>query len=571
MSRRRWNLLPPVPRQYLVSNSGIPPLIVQLMFNRGVKEPAQLASFLAGDISLSSSPLLLPDMQQAIARIYQALLSGEPIAIYGDYDADGITATALLVQGLSALGGTVIPYIPHRLTEGYGLKTAALENLRQQGIRLVVTVDCGITSLSEVKQARKMGLDIVITDHHTPLPEIPPAVAIVNPKLAGSAYPFTELAGAGVAFKLIQAFYQSIGREEPLEELIDLAALGTVADMSPLLGENRYLVKEGLMVMNHSPRLGIRALIEQAGLSGGNLDSECISWTIAPRLNAAGRLEHAMSSYKLLMTNSPVEARRLARWLEQKNTERQKLTASTLARAREQVLSRGISPLLLAGDRDYFIGIAGLVASRLAEEFYRPAVVIKTGEKVSIGSCRSIPEFNIIAALKESQHLLSQFGGHSQAAGFTLPTQNLPRFEETLLDLATTQLREVDLRPSLDIDTEVTLSKLGGDTFQIMQQMAPFGRGNPIPTYLSRRVEVIDCRTMGNGGEHLRLKLGQDGARWDGVAFRQGDCLADVAPALDIVYNLEIDRWRGNETLRLNILDFAPAGQSSKSSLKDRL
>jgi single-stranded-DNA-specific exonuclease len=465
----------------------------------------------------------------------------------------------------------VIPYIPHRLTEGYGLKTAALENLRQQGIGLVVTVDCGITSLSEVKQARKMGLDIVITDHHTPLPEIPPAVAIVNPKLAGSAYPFTELTGAGVAFKLIQAFYQSIGREEPLEELIDLAALGTVADMSPLLGENRYLVKEGLMVMNHSPRLGIRALIEQAGLSGGNLDSECISWTIAPRLNAAGRLEHAMSSYKLLMTNSPIEARRLARWLEQKNTERQKLTASTLARAREQVLSRGISPLLLAGDKDYFIGIAGLVASRLAEEFYRPAVVIKTGEKVSIGSCRSIPEFNIIAALKESQHLLSQFGGHSQAAGFTLPTQNLPRFEETLLDLATAQLKGVDLCPSLDIDAEVTLSGLGGDTFQITQQMAPFGRGNPVPTYLSRRVEVIDCRTMGNGGEHLRLKLRQGDTRWDGVAFRQGDCLADVAPSLDIVYNLEIDRWQGKETLRLNILDFAPTSQSSKSNLKDRL
>ncbi|HET6477625.1 MAG TPA: single-stranded-DNA-specific exonuclease RecJ [Dehalococcoidales bacterium] len=563
MSRYRWNLLPPVPDQYLVSNSSVPPLIVQLLFNRGLKEPAQVASFLTSDISLSSSPLLLPDMHQAVARIYQALLSGEPVAIYGDYDADGITATALLVQGLSALGGTVIPYIPHRLLEGYGLKTAALENLRQQGIGLVVTVDCGITSLSEVKRARRMGLDIVITDHHTPLHEIPPAVAIVNPKLPGSAYPFTELTGAGVAFKLLQALYQSVGREEQLEALVDLAALGTVADMSPLLGENRYLVKEGLMVMNHSPRLGISALMEQAGLSDGNLDSGCISWIIAPRLNAAGRLEHAMSSYKLLTTDSPAEARRLARWLEQKNTERQKLTASTLARAREQVLSRGLSPLLIAGDKDYFIGIAGLVASRLAEEFYRPAVVIKTGEKVSSGSCRSIPEFNIIAALKESQHLLSQFGGHSQAAGFTLPTRNLPRFEETLLNLATTQLREVELRPGLDIDAEVTLPGLGGDTFQVTQQLAPFGRGNPVPTYLSRRVEVTDCRTMGNGGEHLRLKLRQEGARWDGVAFRLGNCLADVAPVMDIVYNLEIDRWRGKETLRLNILDFAPTGQSS--------
>jgi single-stranded-DNA-specific exonuclease len=566
LSRYRWNLQPPIPRQYLVNNSSIPPLVVQLLFNRGLKEPVQLESFLAVDKSLCSSPLLLPDMPRAVARIYRALLSGEAIAIYGDYDADGITATAILVKGLSALGGTVIPYIPHRLTEGYGLKTTALQNLRQQGIGLVVTVDCGITSLTEVKRAKRMGLDIVITDHHTPLPEMPQAEAIVNPKLDGSEYPFTELSGAGVAFKLLQALYTSVGRGDSLEELVDLAALGTVADMSPLLGENRFLVKEGLMMMNYRPRAGISALIDQASAGGSNLDAESISWMIAPRLNAAGRLEHAMHSYKLLMTDSPIEARRLARWLEQKNAERQRLTASTLALAREQVLSRGISPLLMTSDRDYFIGIAGLVASRLAEEFYRPVVVIKMGEKLSSGSCRSIPDFNIIAALKESRHLLSQFGGHSQAAGFTLPTRNLPRFEETLLNLATVQLRDVDLRPSIDIDAEVTLYKVSGDTFQMTQQMAPFGRGNPVPTYLSRQVEMVSCRTMGSNGNHLRLQLRQNGALWDAVAFRLGTCLADVAPTMDIVYNLEIDRWQGKETLRLNILDFAAAGQNSVNS-----
>jgi single-stranded-DNA-specific exonuclease len=350
---------------------------------------------------------------------------------------------------------------------------------------------------------------------------------------------------------------------------VDLAAIGTIADMAPLQGENRYLVKEGLFQLNRNPRLGLRALIEQAGLGGGSLDAECISWVIAPRLNAAGRLEHAMFSYKLLTTDSPAEARRLARWLEQKNAERQKLTASTLMQAREQVLSRGVAPILMASDRDYFLGIAGLVASRLAEEFYRPAVVIRTGEKMSSGSCRSIPEFNIIAALKENQHLFSQFGGHSQAAGFTLPTRNLPRLEETLLNMATVQLRKVELRPSLDIDTEITLPDLGGDTFQLTQQLAPFGRGNPLPVYLSRRVEVTDCRTMGNGGEHLRLKLRQNGTRWDAVAFRLGSCLADVAPAMDIVYNLEIDRWQGKETLRLNILDFAPSHQSAANIQTD--
>jgi single-stranded-DNA-specific exonuclease len=267
-----------------------------------------------------------------------------------------------------------------------------------------------------------------------------------------------------------------------------------------------------------------------------------------------------MASYKLLMTDSPNEASRLARWLEQKNAERQKLTTSTVARARQQVLSQGVSPLLLASDGDYFLGIAGLVASRLTEEFYRPAVVVRTGEKVSSGSCRSIPEFNIIAALTESRHLLSQFGGHSQAAGFTLPTRNLPQLEERLLDLATEQLKGVDLRSAIDIDAQVALPDLGGDTFQITQQLAPFGRGNPLPTYLSRRVEVTDCRTMGNGGEHLRFKLTQGDSRWDGVAFRMGNYLTDVAPVLDIVYNLEVDRWRGKETLRLNIMDFAPAG-----------
>jgi single-stranded-DNA-specific exonuclease len=513
---------------------------------------------MTGDESLSSSPLLLPDIHQAVARIYRALLSSETIAIYGDYDTDGITATALLVQGLSALGGKVTPYIPHRLTEGYGLRKAALENLYQQGASLVITVDCGITSLSEVKKAQRMGLDIIITDHHTPLPEIPPALAIVNPKLPNSAYPFTELTGAGVAFKLLQALFQSVGREEHLNKLMDLVALGTIADVSPLLGENRYLVKEGLKLINSSPRLGIKEIITQAGRNMGSLNAESVSWVIAPRLNAAGRLEHAMTSYRLLMTDSPEEAYRLAIWLEQKNAERQKLTATTLARAREQVLAKGISPLLVASDNDYLIGIAGLVASRLSEEFYRPAIVIKTGEKISSGSCRSIPEFNIIAALNQCSHLLSQFGGHSQAAGFTLPTKNLARLQETLLQLATTQLAGVDLRPHLDIDAEITLPNLGGDTYQIIQQLAPFGRGNPVPIFLSHRVEVIDCRTMGNGGEHLRLKLKQDGIIWDGVGFGLGSYLAEVASPLDIVYNLEIDRWRGEERLRINILDFAP-------------
>lgn len=557
MNHSRWHLLPPIPDQRLANHPDFSPLIVQLLYNRGLTEPSQWQSFIAGDESQFNDPFLLPGIAQAVTRIYRALLSGEKIAIYGDFDADGISATALLVEGLSRLGSEAIPYIPHRLTEGYGLKKAALEGLYRQGVSLVITVDCGITSSAEIKAAARMGLDVIVTDHHTPLPEIPPAVAIVNPKMPDSTYPFRELAGVGVALKLLQALLQNLGKEEYLAGLMDLVALGTIADISPLLGENRYLVKEGLRQINASPRLGLNAMITQAGLNPGSISAENISWTIAPRLNAAGRLEHAIFGYKLLMTDSPREADELAVWLDQKNTERQKLTSTFLTRAREQILTEGVSSLLFAGDHDYPLGIAGLVAGKLSEEFYRPVIITRTGEKTTSGSGRSIPEFNIIAALTQCRHLLSQFGGHSQAAGFTLPTRNLASLQQTLRRIADEQLAGADLRRRLDIDAAVTLPDLGGDTFQMTQLLAPFGKGNPLPIFLSRRVEVISCRTMGNGDEHLRLKLRQDGSVWDGVAFRLGSYIAEITSHLDIVYNLEIDRWKGAERLRLNILDFA--------------
>ncbi len=500
-------------------------------------------------------------MHQAVARLYQALLSGENIVIYGDFDADGITATALLVQGLTRLGGKVTPYIPHRLTEGYGLKTAALEKLRQQGTSLVISVDCGITAVAEITRAKKIGLDVIVTDHHTPLDMMPPAIALVNPKRADSAYPFSELTGAGVALKLLQAVLRSLGKEEQLEDQFDLAAVGTVADMSPLLGENRYLVKQGLRRINSNPRLGIREMLTRAGLTAGQLDAESISWTLAPRLNAAGRLAHAMSSYNLLVTESPQEAQGLSIWLEQKNAERQKLTSRVLEKAREQVLAEGISPLLIASHQEFPPGVNGLVAGRLAEEFYRPAIVIKRGHEISSGSCRSIPEFNIIQALDQCRRLLSHYGGHSQAAGFTLLTKNLPHLQNTLRQIATSELEGVDLQARLDIDAETTLSNLGGDTFQAMQKLAPFGRGNPLPTFLSRGVETVSCRSMGTRGEHLRLKVRQNSQVWDAVGFRCGNFISEVTPLIDMVYNLELDRWQGAETLRLNILDFVPANQ----------
>ncbi len=558
MSHSRWNLLPAIPDNSLSEASGLSRLIVQLLYNRGLTEPSQLQSFLITDESLTGDPGLLPDMHRAVARLYQALLSSEKIAVYGDFDTDGITATALLVQGLSFLNCRATPYIPHRLTEGYGLKTAALETLRKQGISLVVTVDCGITAIHEVKRARRLGLDVIITDHHTPLNDIPPARAVVNPKMPGSNYPFSELAGVGVAFKLLQALFWGLGKGQQLNKLADLVALGTVADMVPLVGENRYLVKQGLELLSTSPRLGIQEILAQSGINAADLNSESISWSIAPRLNAAGRLEHAMGSYRLLMTESPEEAKGLAKWLEQKNAERQRLTTRALEKAREQVLTQKELPLLVASDTEYPAGVMGLVAGRLSEEFYRPVIVVRTGEQTCGGSCRSIPEFDMIHALNQCSHLLIHFGGHAGAAGFSLKTKNLPRLQQELVELATTELKGVDLRPRIDIDAEVTLSDLSNDTFPAIQKMAPFGQGNPAPTFLSNRVQVINCRTMGNGSEHLRLKLKQNDTVWDGVAFGLGKYLSEISSTLNVVFNLEIDRWGGQEKLRLNILDFEP-------------
>ena len=557
MSHSRWNLLPPAPAPpERDSDPGLSPLLVQLLYNRGIRRPEDVRAFLAGDAGLLGDPLKLPGMEPAVARVYRALLSGEIMAFYGDYDADGITATAAVVQGITMLGGRAVPYIPHRQTEGHGLAAAALKRLHDEGVSLVITVDCGVTDAAEVKKAMKMGLDIIVTDHHSPLAEIPQAVAVIDPKLAGAAYPFPQLAGVGVAFKLLQALFRGVGKEALAGEVLDLVAIGTIADMSPPLGENRYLIKEGLKRLNASPRPGLRELISQTRLEAGNVDADRISWVIGPCLNAAGRLADGLTGYNLLMTESDREAQELAVWLARKNEERQRLTATTLACARERVIALGLPPLLFTADKEYPMGIAGLVASRLSEEFYRPSVVIHTTENVSHASCRSIPEFDIIAALHNFSHLFTRYGGHAAAAGFTLPTKNLPELEKGLAALVAERLKGVELRPHLNIDARVSLADMGGDTYATTQLLSPFGIGNPVPTFVSRGVELLERRTMGNGGEHLRLKLKQGGTVWDGVAFRLASHLTEASPRLDIVYNLEIDNWGGKKQLRLNILDF---------------
>jgi single-stranded-DNA-specific exonuclease len=555
----RWKIPPPVATEPLASSTGLPPLIAQLLYHRGIESASQAELFISADSRLQGDPLLLPDIEPALARIYSALLRGETMAIYGDFDADGICATALLVEGLSFLGGKAIPYIPHRLKEGYGLNLNSLNHLCQQGVSLIITVDCGISSLLEVKQAKKLGMDVIVTDHHTIPAILPPALAVIDPLREDSNYPFSQLAGVGVAFKLLQALLQSLGKDDYLSEIMDLVAIGTVADVVPLLGENRYLVKRGLERLNQTNRPGLQEMIQLSGIKSGSLDSQRISWVLGPRLNAAGRIGHALTSYRLLTTDSSQEAHLLAQELEENNHQRQQLTDEFLAKAKEMLAITGTeAPILIVVRDDFPTGIAGLIANRLVDEYYRPVLIIQSGQNICQGSARSIPEFDIIAALQKCQELLSRFGGHPMAAGFALPRENLPLFQQCLTDLATEQLSGVELQPFLTIEAEVPLSALNGEIFPLIQKLAPFGSGNPMPIFLSCGVKVIESRTVGNDGGHLKLKLRDGNTVWKGIGFGLGYLADEISSHLDIVYHLTVDQWGENELLALEILDFSP-------------
>jgi len=559
LTGQRWQICPSLSADSMALRIGpdTSTLLVQLLHNRGVTDPAQFEPFLAADERLAHDARYLPDVDKAVTRILRALLGDELIAVYGDFDADGITATVLLVEGIKELGGRVISYIPHRLDEGHGLNSAAMKSLREQGVSLIVTVDCGITGVAEVEEGSGLGLDIIVTDHHVPLGVIPPAVAAIDPKRIDSDYPFCELAGVGVAFKLLQALFRATNRDGEWDRYMDLVALGTVVDMVPLLDENRYLTKRGIEFLNQSQRPGVRELVLNAGLEMGSIDSDSISYALGPRLNASGRMDHAVTSYELLTTTSHEQARELAAVLEKRNVERQKLTAEGLHRAREILCHEGVEkPLLMVGGADYPPGVTGVIAGRLVDEFYRPVIVLNYDGDSVRGSARSIPEFDIIRAFTECEELLTRFGGHAQAAGFLAPKANLEKVNQRLVEIAARELAEVDLRPSLVIDAIIPLSAVGKETFKVISRLAPFGQGNESPTFLSQKVKVVDFRTVGGTGKHLKMKLRDGQVVWDAIAFDLGD--RQPTSYIDIVYNLEIDNWNGREQLRLNILDFLP-------------
>jgi single-stranded-DNA-specific exonuclease len=556
LAHTHWNLLPEPDKP--LEFRGVSPLVAGLLHNRGMTSVQEAEAFLKADRRLSIDPFSLPDMHPAVSRVYKALISGEKIAVYGDFDADGITATALLVQGLTELGGSAIPYIPHRQNEGYGLKIPALEKLRKQGVTLVITVDTGITAFEEIAKSHKMGLEVLVTDHHVPLDELPSAKIIVDPKRTDSTCPFTEFAGVGVAFKLLEGLLASNMRDDLISNATELVTLGTIADMSPLVSENRLLVKTGLNLLSRTKRTGLVELMNVAGVDKSRLTAETVSFQIGPRLNSAGRLDDAGASYQLLVTQDAAQARTLARELEEKNKERQRLVADTYDKARRQILEDGTGrPILMASDADYPSGVIGLVAGRLADEFYRPVILVKIGPEISRGSARSIREFDLMSALKTCHHLLTRYGGHARAAGFNVPTRDLQQVQKKLRSLAEEQLTGLDLRPRINIDAELSLSVFAKGAFEDMRQMEPYGMGNPAPVFLSRKVEVVEQRLVGNQNDHIKLKLKQDGIVWDTMGFRLGSYMGELARHIDVVYSVEVDNYNGKGQLRLNLLDFA--------------
>lgn len=567
-SPKRWTLLPQMPEDVRVAFQDLNPVLAQVLYNRGIAGYETAQDFLQGR-EVNHNPLTMKGMQKAIGRIRQAIRQKEPIVVYGDFDADGVTSTALLVQALEELGADVRPYIPHRVDEGYGLNTPALLQLAEDGIKLVITVDCGVRSVDEVREGQEAGLDIIVTDHHSVGDELPDAFAVINPKQKDCPYPEDMLAGVGIAYKLAEALIKvetTNGQNSPsitTDDLIDLVALGTVADLAPLDRlENRALVQKGLRSLNRAHRPGIYALLNVAGIEPGSVTAMSIGFGLGPRINAAGRLGSAMNAYQLLYTKDWQEAMTIAETLQQLNIDRQELTQSAQEEARDLADVKPDTPpsIIFAAAPHFQSGIVGLVAGRLVEEYYRPAIVVEEGEEESRGSCRSIAEFNITEALDTCSDLLLRHGGHAQAAGFTILTENIPAFREKITQLAAEALKSKVIEPSIVVDSKMPLAQATLDLARELGKLEPTGQNNDAPLFISERLKVVDARAVGKEGKHLKLKVADGPSTIDAIAFRQGAWIHKMPLYVDLVYHLEVNEWNGYVKPQLNVKDIKSSG-----------
>ena len=563
MSEQRdkvWRLLPAPPAGYSQA-VGLTPFLARLVHGRGIRDRGDLRRYLKPDAALFHDPMLLPDMARAVDRLMRAKRDGEVVAVFGDFDVDGLAGTALMLETFAGLGLRSVPYIPDRVAEGHGLNGAAVTRLREGGASVMVTVDCGVGSDDEVSLASKLGMDTLITDHHVVGGELPPAAAVVNPGRGDSFYPHASLTGAGIALKLAQALYGALGLPVP-GRLFELAALGTVADVAPLIGENRYIVKTGLDRINRTGHPGLKALIARSGLTPGGLDEESLSFKIIPRLNAAGRLGDASLSLRLLTASSPQEAAPLAAELERLNDERRALSREAVADALAQVgpFSDATPPVLVVQSDAWRPGILGLVANSLAERYDRPAVAVAVEDGSCRASARSVPGFDIVEALEKNSGLLRRFGGHAQAAGFSMDAANLPRLRAGLEAAAGDAVFDKP-EPLLDVDCEISPAVLNQRNLGFLQQMRPFGAGNPQPVFLTKRARILQARRVGSDSAHLKMRVGHDGRAWGAIAFKQGDRPAAAGDHVDMVYRATMNDWGSTPSLELEVVDFAETGR----------
>jgi single-stranded-DNA-specific exonuclease len=544
---------------------GLAPVTARLLAIRGLGDLDVAKRFLSPSLDALHDPFRLAGMAEAVDRILGAVARRERIAVHGDYDVDGVTSTVILRRALELAGADVVHFIPERMRDGYGLQPASIERLHADGARLVISVDCGIRGIDAAKRARELGMDLIITDHHEPDLELPCALAVINPKRHDCTYPDKNLAGVGVALKLVQALCSRTNRTNVLPAFVKIAAIGTLADVVPLVGENRVIAKLGLGMLSKGPhRVGLRALLDVCGLTGKEIDSYHIGFVLAPRVNAAGRMSSPDIAARLLLAADEAmgdEARELATLLDAENLRRQQEEAEIVAQAKKIVetdLEVGSRTVIVVGGPGWHRGVIGIVASKLVDAFHRPAIVLSIDGDVAHGSCRSIPSFDLLGGLESCEDLLTKFGGHKQAAGLTIETARIREFRSRINAHADDRLGPDDLRPRLWLDGPLPFRGITAQVAEELAALAPFGAGNPSPLFSASRVEIVDGPRRIKE-RHLKMAFKQDGRVMRGMAWRaveREEFVTGHREAIDLAFSLEQDTWNGERYLQLSIADF---------------
>ena len=551
---------------------GVHPVIARLLCMRGLGDAAEATRFLNPSLDHLHDPFKLADMSRAVERLERALAQRERIAIHGDYDVDGITSTVILRRALEMLGGDVVHFIPERLRDGYGLQPPAIERLHAEGVSLVVSVDGGIRSTEAALRARELGLDLIVTDHHEPEGTLPPAYAVINPKRLDCSYPDKHLAGVGVALKLVQALCGRAGKAKWLPAFVKVAAIGTLADVVPLVGENRVIARLGLASLSKGPHtIGLRALLDASGLSGKTIDSYQVAFMLAPRVNAAGRMSTPDIATRLLLATDEAmsgEAHTLAQQLNDENFRRQQEEADLVAQAKKAIETDpavGAHNVLVVGGDGWHRGVIGIAASKLVDTFHKPAVVLSVDGDLAHGSCRSIPDFDMLAALEQCSDVFIRFGGHKQAAGLTMEAARLPEFRARINAYADRVLEPDQLRPRLRIDGPLNLKSITSELMRDLDSLGPFGMSNPRPVFHASGVEIVDGpRTLKE--RHLKMTFAQDGRRFRAIAWRaaeRADFLTRNRTSVNLAFSLEKNEYQGETYFELNVCDFkSPDGSA---------